>query len=76
MRATELSPLDEEVRRVVGIESTFVTEPEEPACRETLPLRALDDDVSDEFPLFMLWATYGRVSLDEDLAQEPSYDSL
>ena len=68
MRATELSPLDEEVCRVVGIESTFVTEPEEPACRETLSLRTLDDDMSDELPLFVLGATYGGVSLDEDLA--------
>ena len=67
MRATELSPLDEEVRRVVGVESTFVTEPEEPAGRETLSLWTLDDDVSDEFPLFVLGATYGGVGLDEDL---------
>ena len=68
MRATKLSPLDEEVCRVIGVESTFVTEPEEPACRETLSLWTLDDDVSDEFPLFMLGTTYGGVSLDEDLA--------
>jgi hypothetical protein len=67
VRTSEFLPLCEEVGRIVGVETTLITEPEELTCLQALPVRALYLDVTDEFPFLLIGTTNSRVRLDEDL---------
>jgi hypothetical protein len=67
VRTSEFFPLSEEVGRIIGVETTLITEPEELTCLQALPVGALYLDVTDEFPFLLIRTTNSRVSLDKEL---------